>query len=677
MVVKRISAGFKVFIAVVVLLSLVGGWAKPASAATCTWIGTTANWETISNWSCNHIPTSEDIVTIPGGTPNNPVFSNIGVNFQVGSIYIANGAMLHVINNDGGERNFDANTWQIDGTLKFSSTSYYYGVSMNSSVTTGVINVTSTGDINFDVSVGVLRFYSPYNNSGLLHQKVGGDCAFLMAAGGEHNGVFNVKNLQINAASQNIYFLANSELNIPDLNVTGGNVYIYGSYDGSGTLSGLIIEGGTVEINSPTVTMPYQTAVGSGTTLTVNSPLTINVLNLTGTLNNNHALDVVSGMNWSGGGFTGSGYTTVASTATCTLSPLSGGTINHQPLVLDGTCNWSNYSITLSDGAWITNNGTFNANATTTMTGGETDVFTNNGIFIKNAASTTTTMNIPFTNQGTVEVVAGSLVFQQGMENGEDAVINLGGGTLDPGEELILESGDSLVGSGTLAANLVNGGTVSPGASPGIITVDGDYENLNSGVLQIELGGTEAGTEYDRLDVSGSAALDGVLNVTLANDFIPQPGDSFIILTYGSGTGAFSTVNLPEGYDWGYDIEPNRVVLFIWSNGSIGGCVVCNSIHTVFVDLYLAFPENLQQTVQISCGETFIFPDLAPERYYVGAWIDLNESGVGLPDDFEPFAWYTGGNPFPIELGSGENFEDANILIDYEEFLIFLPMALK
>lgn len=676
MYVKRIPAGFKVCIAVVVLLSLLGGWAKPASAATCNWLGGTANWETSSNWSCGHVPAIDDIVIIPDTTID-PVFSNTGVNFRVGEIYIGQDALLTIINNDGGERNFDANAWQIDGRLKFSSSAYYYGVNLNSSVTTGVINVTSTGDINFDVAVGALRFYSPYNNNGVLRQRVGGDCAVLLAKGGTHEGVFTVKNLLIGAPSQNFYFLANSELNIPDLNVTGGNVYIYGSYDGSGTSSGLIIEGGTVEINSPTVTMPYQTAVGTGTTLTINSSLTINVLNLTGTLNNNHALDVVSGMNWSGGGFTGSGYTTVASTATCTLSPLSGGTINHQPLVLDGTCNWSNYSITLSGGAWITNNGTFNATATTTMTGGETEVFTNNGSFVKNTASTTTTMNIPFTNNGTVDIVAGSLVFQQGMENGEDAVINLGGGTLDPGEELILESGDSLVGSGTLASNLVNGGTVSPGASPGIITVDGDYTQTVEGGLEIQLGGTEAGTEYDMLDVSGSAALDGVLNVTLANDFIPQPGDSFIILTYGSGTGAFSAVNLPEGYDWGYDIEPNRVVLFIWSNGSIGGCVVCNSIHTVFVDLYLAFPENLQQTVQISCGETFIFPDLAPERYYVGAWIDLNESGVGPPDDFEPFAWYTGGDPFPIELGSGENFEDANILIDYEEFLIFLPMVLK
>jgi len=418
---------------------------------------------------------------------------------------------------------------------------------MNSSVTTGVINVTSTGDINFDVSFGVLRFYSPYNNSGVLHQKVGGDCAFLMAAGGEHTGVFTVKNLQIYAASQNIYFLANSELNIPHLDVTVGNVYIYGSYDGSGTPSGLIIEGGTVEINSPTVTMPYQTSVGSGTTLTVKSPLSLPLLGLSGMLNNLSTIEVTTRLNWPGGGFTGSGITTVQTGATSEIYWTGGVTMDAQTLTLNGITNWTSNNIALSNGAEIINNGTFNATATTTMTGGETEVFTNNGSFIKNTAGTTTTMDIPFTNEGTVDVIAGSLIFQQGMENGEGAVVDLGGGTLDPGDELILESGDSLVGSGTLAADLVNGGTVSPGASPGIITVDGDYMQAIDGVLAIQLGGTTPGTGYDQLVVTGAATLQGILNVSLINEFAPQLGDSFFIVDHQtSGTGNFTTVTLPE-----------------------------------------------------------------------------------------------------------------------------------
>ncbi len=679
---RRVMAGIKIFTIVIVLMSLLGGWAKPASAVeTCQWIGTTAIWETSSNWSCGHVPTVDDNVIIPDVLGFDPVFNANSTNFHVAEININSGARLTISSDDGGEREFNASIAQIEGSLRFysPSTYSYFSVSLNEDLPTGVVNIGLNGEIYLDSIGGFMRFYSSFNNYGLLHHRTGADGGVLLKVGGNHGGTFNVKNIMIQATDPDseFVFAASSQLNVPDLNPAGGKVYIYGGYNAAGELTGLIIEGGSVEINSLNVTMPYQTSVGSGTTLTVSSQLTMNFLGLAGTLNNNQALDVVSGLNWSGGGFTGSGYTTVASTATCTISPFSGGTIDRQPLVLDGTCNWNNYNITLTGGAWITNNGTFNANATTTMTGGTTEFFTNNGSFIKKTAGTTTTMDIPFTNNGTVDVVAGSLVFQQGMDNGEGAVIDLGGGTLDPGDTLNLEAGDSLIGSGTLAADLVNGGTVSPGNSAGIITVDGDYTQAVDGILEIELGGTEAGTGYDRLDVSGSAALDGVLNVTLDSNFIPQPGDSFIILTYGSRTDAFSTVNLPEGYDWGYDIEPNRVVLFIWSNGSIGGSIVCDSIHTVFVDLYHLLPENLQQTVQISCGETFIFQDLAPDTYYVGAWIDLNESGDGPPDDFEPFAWYTGGEPFPIVLGSGENFENVNILIDYEEFLIFLPMILK
>jgi len=40
--------------------------------------------------------------------------------------------------------------------------------------------------------------------------------------------------------------------------------------------------------------------------------------------------------------------------------------------------------------------------------------------------------------------------------------------------------------------------------------------------LNIELGGTTAGTQYDRLRVSGTATLASALNVTLANGFTPR-----------------------------------------------------------------------------------------------------------------------------------------------------------
>ena len=184
------------------------------------------------------------------------------------------------------------------------------------------------------------------------------------------------------------------------------------------------------------------------------------------------------------------------------------------------------------------------------MNGGETVTFTNHGNFYKNTVATTTTMNVGFVNDGLVQVNAGSLVFPLGMDNGDNTTINLNGGTLDPGKTLNLESGNSLIGSGTLAANLVNSGTVSPGNSAGIITVDADYTQGVDGILEIELGKTTAGTGYDQLIVTGTATMNGTLNVSLLPGFTPQVGNTFFIIDYSgegsSGAGTFDTINLPN-----------------------------------------------------------------------------------------------------------------------------------
>ncbi len=548
---RRITTGNTLFMAVIVIMSLLGGWARPAGAVeTCTWIGTTAIWETSSNWSCGHVPTVDDNVIIPDVSGFDPVFNANSANFRVAEIIINSGAKLTVSSDDGGERKFNASIAQIEGSLKFysPSTSSYFSVSINVDIPTGVVSIGLNGEIYMDSIGGFMRFYSSFNNYGLLHHRTGADCGVLLKVGGNHGGIFNVKNIMIQATNPDseFVFAASSQLNVPDLNPAGGKVYIHGGYNAAGELTLLIIDGGVVEIDSVNVIMPYQTVIGSGATLKVTTPLSMRRLGLAGTFNNLSAVEVTTLLNWQGGGFIGGGTTTVLTGNTSSIYPAGGGTMDAQTLTLNGITNWTSNNIALSNGAKIINNGTFNANATTTMTGTEMEIFTNNGSFIKNTAATTTTMNIPFTNDGTVDVVAGSLVFQQGMDNGENAVIDLGGGTLDPGDELNLASGDILIGSGTLAADLVNGGTVSPGASPGIITVQGTYTQEADGILEIELSGTTSGTGHDQLVVTGAATLSGILNVSLINGFEPQLGDTFFIVDHPtSGTGNFSVENLP------------------------------------------------------------------------------------------------------------------------------------
>jgi hypothetical protein len=64
------------------------------------------------------------------------------------------------------------------------------------------------------------------------------------------------------------------------------------------------------------------------------------------------------------------------------------------------------------------------------------------------------------------------------------------------------------------------------------------------GVLNIELGGTGPGADYDQLVVNGQATLGGTLNVVLLNGYVPSSGDQFRILTFSGRNGTtFATVN--------------------------------------------------------------------------------------------------------------------------------------
>jgi hypothetical protein len=55
--------------------------------------------------------------------------------------------------------------------------------------------------------------------------------------------------------------------------------------------------------------------------------------------------------------------------------------------------------------------------------------------------------------------------------------------------------------------------------SPGILTIVGDYTQTSGGVLVVEIGGLNPGTDFDQLNITGQATLDGTLTVNLINGF--------------------------------------------------------------------------------------------------------------------------------------------------------------
>src|SRR4051794_27445198 len=87
-------------------------------------------------------------------------------------------------------------------------------------------------------------------------------------------------------------------------------------------------------------------------------------------------------------------------------------------------------------------------------------------------------------------------------------------------------------------------GAVSPGNSPGVLTVNG---NLTlAGPYVVEVNGRTPGTQYDRLALNGLVALSGPLNVSMG--YTPAAGDGYVILTNDGTDPVMGTfAGMPEG----------------------------------------------------------------------------------------------------------------------------------
>lgn len=166
----------------------------------------------------------------------------------------------------------------------------------------------------------------------------------------------------------------------------------------------------------------------------------------------------------------------------------------------------------------------------------------------------------PFANAGTMMVGDGSTLSVSGsyvQTAGNTAV----GGTLTATEVDI--QGGTLAGSGTVNGNVINSGQVSPGMSPGVLHINGDYTQSAEGMLYVELGGTLPG-QFDQLGVAGTATLDGTLHVGLFGGFDPDEGDAFPFVICGSRNGDFAVTKgllLEDGAFLAKQLHVNGVTL--------------------------------------------------------------------------------------------------------------------
>ncbi len=160
------------------------------------------------------------------------------------------------------------------------------------------------------------------------------------------------------------------------------------------------------------------------------------------------------------------------------------------------------------------------------------------------------TANGPFANSGTVMVGTGSTFAPGGIGTSytqTGGATDLASGTIGATGASINISDGSLSGPGTIDGNLTNGGEVDLGTAAGTLTINGSYIQSAAATLNLKVGGTTAGTQFDQINASGSVTLAGTLDVSLINGFGPSVPEVFPAITAQAGqSGSFATTSFPS-----------------------------------------------------------------------------------------------------------------------------------
>ena len=195
-------------------------------------------------------------------------------------------------------------------------------------------------------------------------------------------------------------------------------------------------------------------------------------------------------------------------------------------------------------GALRLNGAQITTNAATVVLGGA-----NSNVYNASSGTTSVFQNLAVNAAaGDLEVMGGATLATSGaLLNAGHLVVGAGSTLTAPGG-LSVVSGGQLSGGGTVVGAVSNAGTVSPGSSPGILTVQGAYSQSAGGHLLIQMAGPTPGTGYDQLAVTGAATLGGTLDVSLLGAYRPAHNDAFAVLTSGSRVGTF---DISTGLDLG------------------------------------------------------------------------------------------------------------------------------
>jgi len=443
-----------------------------------------------------------------------------------GTMRVASGSTMHVMN--GAFTNFTGTTltggtYNVAGTLEIDELGNTGG-----EVVTNAANIILNGTSSSFIDAGGQNALSKLatNAKGSSFTITGGR-NFTTAGKFTNNGTLTV-------GSANSTFKVNGNLtnfSTSTLTLTGG------TYNLTGTLN---FRGADIVTNAADITL-------SGSSSKIVDQHGNN--GLANFATNNGSFTINDGRNFTtAGNFTNSGTLTVGSSNSTfdvngNLTNFSGTTLTGGTYNVTGTLQFNGANI-VTNAANITLTGTSSQIIDQNGKNGLANFATNNGTFVLAGNRSFTTIG-NFANAGIFAINAGSTftLGSSGMftQSGGTTTDN---GTLSAPAAVNLQGG-SLFGTGSITGSVQSSGIVTPGDSSkqtGILTDKGTYTQNTAGTLDISIGGTTAGTNFDELNAS-SASLNGTLNIGLINGFVPTIGSTFKIMNFSSETGKFSTVN--------------------------------------------------------------------------------------------------------------------------------------
>jgi hypothetical protein len=194
----------------------------------------------------------------------------------------------------------------------------------------------------------------------------------------------------------------------------------------------------------------------------------------------------------------------------------------------------------------------FNISGTSrSLTGSGT--FNNEGFIVVNTSDSDQVISVAtLNNTGSIDIQQGTLHSTDNNHVNDGNIRVASGATLSGTYSLENRATGLITGSGLIdpgsSYTFTNAGQINPGDGVGTLSVDGDLAMLTSSIFNVELGGLN---DFDLLSITGGSSIDGTVNVSLVNGFIPTAGQTFDILLAEALTGEFSSiVSTNSGFQW-------------------------------------------------------------------------------------------------------------------------------